>query len=421
LTEIRKDDDMKVSKSTRPKRQKRSKQSAPAPVTSNPFPPNPPDSGESYIPLDPADPTFSIWKQLRDTSKDPRRQPGPINLQRYEASFGWQGIPTFFGLPVALTPDDLKAGKVEVAILGAPLDLGFGMRGCAFGPKALRSSERYLGTGFGSAPHMHPMVNPFTELTIVDYGDAPVDPLSAHRSMEPIRAFVRGVAETGAIPVVVGGDHSLMYPDVAGVTDVWGKRKVSVVHFDAHWDALKVGFGHLISHGSPVYRLISEGHVPGHNFIQVGLRGYLPGEEDFKWMREEGFRFHTMAEIEKKGWDAVMAEVLEEAYDGAEYLYVSFDIDVLDPAYAPGTGTAEPGGLTTREVFPLVRGLCAERKLVGFELVELNPQADPGYTTALNSNRIVRECLTGIAMRKKGITDPRYLSPLTVEHGRLKK
>ena len=131
-------------------------------------------------------------------------------------------------------------------------------------------------------------------------------------------------------------------------------------------------------------------------------------------MRENNFRYHTMVEIERDGWDAVMQRILAEANDGPEYLYVSFDIDVLDPAYASGTGTPEPGGLTTREVFPLVRALCTENNLVGFELVELNPLVDPGYTTVMNANRLVQECLTGIAMRKVGITDGAYLNPLTV-------
>ena len=129
-------------------------------------------------------------------------------------------------------------------------------------------------------------------------------------------------------------------------------------------------------------------------------------------------RYHPMAEIEKYGWDAVMDRVLEEALgNGPEYIFISFDVDVLDPAYMPGTGTPEPGGLTTREVFPIIRGLCAAKQIVGFELVELNPMVDPGYTSAQNANRILAECLTGIAMRKKGITDPKYLSPLTTEHG----
>ena len=116
--------------------------------------------------------------------------------------------------------------------------------------------------------------------------------------------------------------------------------------------------------------------------------------------------------------DGRSERVIAEANDGPEYLYISFDIDVLDPAYTPGTGTPENGGLTPREVFPLVRGLCTEKNIVGFDLVELNPLADPGYTSILNANRIVQECLTGIAMRKKGITDGKYLNPLTSDDAR---
>jgi agmatinase len=167
----------------------------------------------------------------------------------------------------------------------------------------------------------------------------------------------------------------------------------------------------------PVYRLIEEGLVPGKNFIQVALRGYYPDESAFEWMRAQGFRYHTMAEIEDRGFKAVMNDVLKEATDGPKYMYVSFDIDTLDPAYVPGTGTPEPGGLTPREAFPIVRRLCAETNLVGFELVELAPMLDPTYVSALNANRLVRECLTGIAMRKKGLTSPHYLSPLTKRHG----
>ena len=176
--------------------------------------------------------------------------------------------------------------------------------------------------------------------------------------------------------------------------------------------------GHLISHAQPVRRLIEDGHINGKNYIQVGLRGYWPGDDGFRWMRQHGFRYHTMAEIERDGWDAVMERIIREANDGPKYLYVSFDIDVLDPAYTPGTGTPEPGGLTPREVFPLLRHLCAENNLVGFDLVEFNPLVDPGHTTVLYSNRIVQECLTGIAMRKKGITDRGYLSPLTADDER---
>jgi agmatinase len=370
------------------------------------------------IPLAENDPNLAAWKQRRDTSNDPKREPGPIHIQRYEDGHAYTGIPTFFMLPVALTQKDLKAGAVDVAIVGAPLDTSIGMRGAAFGPRAMRTSENNLYWGAWSDPHLHVMVNWQKELVAVDYGDAAVDYLSVERSMEPVREIVREIAETGAIPIVVGGDHSLEYPNVAGVADVYGRGNVGVIHFDAHYDAGESELGHLISHGQPVRRLVEEGHVLGKNYIQVGLRGYWPGEAGFEWMREQGFRYHTMAEIQRDGWDAVTARVLREAADGPEKLYISLDIDVLDPSYAPGTGTPEPGGLTNRELFPLIRRLCAENNLVGFDLVEFNPLADVGYTTGLNANRLIQECLTGIAMRKKGIAEKNYLSPLTVEDAR---
>lgn len=371
------------------------------------------ESNEPTIRLNPDDPTFDPWSALRDTSGDPEREPGPF----YPGRLWHSGVQTFFKLPVALTPSDLKAGKVEVAILGAPVDMGIGMRGAGNGPKSLRESLGVMPGG--DLAHIHVGVAWKQELVAVDYGDAPIDPWSVERSMPPVRTLVREIAGAGAIPIVIGGDHSLAYPNVAGVADVYGKENVGVIHFDAHYDAAADGFsGHLISHGMPVYRLVEEGHVLGKNYIQVGLRGYWPGEDGFKWMRDNDLRYHTMAEIERDGWTAVMERVLTEANDGPEHLYVSFDIDVLDPAFAPGTGTPEPGGLTTREVFPLVRALCAEKNLVGFDLVEVNPLVDPGYTTILNAERIVQECLTGVAMRKKGIADGGYLSPLTVEDGR---
>ena len=379
-------------------------------VVGQDFTPSVFDRNDGSIPLNPNDPSFDPWSQLRDPANDPDREPGPF----YPGRLRNAGVLTFFNLPIAINPADLTAGNVDVAILGAPLDMGVGMRGTAFGPGSLRES---LGvSGGGGLPHMHVGVAWKRELRVVDYGNSPIDRLSVERSMPPVRKLVREIASTGAIPLVIGGDHSLEYPDVAGVADVYGKENVGVIHFDAHYDAAAEGYsGHLISHAQPIYRLIEEGHILGSNYIQVGLRGYWPGEEGFQWMRENNFRYHTMVEIERDGWDAVMQRILAEANDGPEYLYVSFDIDVLDPAYASGTGTPEPGGLTTREVFPLVRALCTENNLVGFELVELNPLVDPGYTTVMNANRLVQECLTGIAMRKVGITDGAYLNPLTVE------
>lgn len=377
---------------------------------------------QAVIPLDTGDPSYNAWRELRDLSEDPKREPGIINIQKYEMGMSFNSIPTFFNMPVAMSPADLKASQVDIAVMGATTDMGTGMRGAAHGPNAVRNSQVYGGYG-ARQPHLHTMVDPLQDLVVADFGNSPIDFMSTERSVHAICAFVRSAAEVEirpgehVIPFIVGGDHSLMYPDVAAMTDVYGKGNVGVVHFDAHYDAGKYLMGHLIGHGMPVYRLIEEGLVPGKNFIQVGLRGYYPDEKAFEWMREQGFRYHTMADIERRGFPAVMEDVIAEANNGPEYIYVSFDIDVLDPAFVPGTGTPEPGGLTPREAFPILRRLCAETNVIGFELVELSPMIDPTYVSALNANRLLRECMTGVAMRKKGLTEPHYLSPLTVEHG----
>ena len=373
----------------------------------------PADPEDAIIRLDPDAASLDVWSQLRDTSGDADREPGLIQIGRLNIP----GVQSFFDLPVALNQDDLRAANVDIAIMGAGVDMGVGMRGAAEGPSALRLDMATVSTGY--LPHMHVGVAWKRELVAVDYGDAPIDILSVERSMPPVRRMVREIAETGAIAIVIGGDHSLEYPNVAGVADVYGKANVGVIHFDAHFDAGDSFIsGHLISHSQPIRRLIDDGHVLGKNYIQVGLRGYWPGEEGFAWMRENELRYHTMAEIERDGWGAVMKRILAEANDGPEYLYISFDIDVLDPSYTPGTGTPEPGGLRPREVFPLLRELCSQNNLVGFDLVELNPLVDPGYTTVLYSSRIVQECLTGIAMNRKGITESGYLNPLTSEDDR---
>lgn len=361
--------------------------------------PLPADS--AIIRLDASDPNLAVWRD-RDISGDPPREPGPIEVG---------SVLTFFGLPIARTTEDLVAGEVEIAFLGAPVDMGVGFRGAGEGPTALRAMRRSVGS-------METMISWRSELTAVDYGNAPIDNLSVERSMPPIRRMVREIAETGAIPVIIGGDHSIEFANVAGLADVYGKENVGVIHFDAHYDAGDARHGHLISHAQPVRRLIDEGHILGRNFIQVGLRGSWPGPEGFEWMRENGLRYHTMAEIDRDGWTNVMQEVLDQANEGPEYLHISFDVDVMDPAYTSGTGTPVPGGLTPREVFYMVRGLCSENNVVGFDLVELNPLVDPGYTTVLNAKQIVDECMTGIALRKLGLGNRDYLSPLTRSDGR---
>jgi agmatinase len=372
------------------------------------------------IPLDPRDPTRDVSKLFRDPNDNPKREPGPINIQKTPGGFYYQGIPTFFRAPVALGPEDLKAGKVEVAIMGASFDMSTSMRGTAWGPQAVRTGEVGASAWGELITLAHPSVGDIDfmqELTVVDYGDAPIDPFSTERSIISVHKMVKEIAETGAIPVIVGGDHSLMYPDVVAITDVYGKGNVGVIHFDAHFDGIPLMFGHYITHGAPVRRLIDEGHVKGKNFVQIGLNSSKPGGKDVKWMRQNQVRYHMMAEIEKKGWEVVMKQALAEALDGPEYIFITVDTDVLDPAWAPGMGTPEPGGLSIRELFPMLRAVGVQNKVVGIDMVEVNPLTDPTYRSKLVAVRILRELLTGIAMQKRGITDPSYLDAQWIDHG----
>ncbi|MBT8147930.1 MAG: agmatinase family protein [Gammaproteobacteria bacterium] len=360
------------------------------------------------IDLNTDSPEFNAWRLRRPRSMDPEREPGPIKLGRYN---GRGGPPTFGGFPLALTPEDLKAGEVDVAIVGAPLNMGSGWRDSgAQATVEMRVQGRAMG---GSDQYVQ--IDAGKVLNIVDYGDVAIDNASTERSMKHVREVVREIAETGAVPVIIGGDHSLEYPNVAGLADVYGKEQLSVIHFDSHYDAWWGGV-HLISHGAPVYRLLNEGHVRPADYIQVGLRSSGPDEEAFKWMREVGMRFHTMAEVEQRGWDAVIDRVVAEASEEGRKLHISFDIDVIDPGFTKATGTPVPGGLNMRESITIVRRLCAESDVVGFDLVELHPALDPTYVTTLNSAFIVKACLTGLAMREEGLTEEHYLSPIASEH-----
>ena len=365
------------------------------------------------IPLNTRSPTFNAWNAIRPRSMDPAREPGAVNLGRRSGGFSsTSGPPTFGGYPLALTKEDLFAANVDVAIVGAPLNMGSQWRDSG---RQATTDLRLYGWPM-SGMDQYAMINVGRDMNIVDYGDIAIDNDSTERSMQHVRDVIREIASTGAVPMILGGDHSLEYPNVAALADVYGKEKVSVIHFDSHYDAWWGGDAHLIHHGYPVYRLINEGHVRGADYIQVGLRSSGVAASAFKWMREIGMRYHNMAEVEARGWDAVIDRVLSEAKEEGRKIHISFDIDVLDPAFATATGTPVSGGLNMREAITIVRRLCAESNVVGFDLVELHPALDPTYRTTLNSAHIVKACLVGLAMNRKGLTAVHYLSPLSSEH-----
>ena len=347
------------------------------------------------------------------------RPPGPVTVNRRANEMSWSGIQTFLKMPVCLTPEDLRAGRVDVAIGGAPWDgTATGLTGTQLGPRAVRSGD-YL-TDAPRLSHLDVRVDPLEQLVICDYGDADVLIGDPERTYDNIRAFVGEILDGGAIPIIIGGDHGITWPSATAVADAYGYGKVGVVHFDAHADTAPDMRGALHGHGTPMRRLIESGAVPGRNFVQVGLRGYLPEPAVLAWMRERQMRSHYMAEIRRDGFGVVLERAIDEALDHADHLYISVDVDVADPAYAPGTGTPEPGGLTSAEVMWAVRRLAAEVGMVGMDVVELSPPYDVGPgITAQFARRCVLEALTGTAMRRLGLTEPDYLDPRSAgtEHG----
>jgi agmatinase len=302
----------------------------------------------------------------------------------------YAGLLTFGGLPY--TEDPAELAGFDVAIVGAPTDeLVSDRPGARFGPRAIRAASCPPG------PHLEAGVDAFAALRIVDFGDAPVIPADPLRSHAAIEETVGHVVAAGAIPIVLGGDHSIAEPDIRACATARGP--LALVHLDTHTDTGTEVFGVELSHGTPMYRLVEGGHVVPERYVQIGLRGYWPTEREFEWQRERGITSFFMHDVRDLGIEEVVRRTL--AIVGEAPAYLTIDIDVLDPAFAPGTGTPEPGGMTTVELLLAARTLAAGLDLVGAELVEVLPTAvGSADVTALAGERVVREILTGIALRR---------------------
>ena len=254
----------------------------------------------------------------------------------HEEKPDYAGLLTYGAVPYTQDPAHLEG--VDVAIVGAPTDdLVSDRPGTRFGPRAIRSAS------YPEGAHLEAKVDAFEELRIVDFGDAPVIPADPVRSHEAIEALVGQVLGTGAIPVVLGGDHSISEPDIRACAAAHGP--VGVVHFDTHTDTGTEVFGVEVSHGTPFYRLVEQGHLDPRRYVQIGLRGYWPGKAEFDWQAERGITSFFMHDVRDLGIKEVVRRAVETVGAGPGFLTV--DVDVLDPAFAPGTGTPEPGGMTT--------------------------------------------------------------------------
>jgi agmatinase len=302
----------------------------------------------------------------------------------------YAGLLSFAGLPYTESAEDLA--DVDVAIVGAPIDeLTSGRPGTRFGPRAIRAASGWLGR------HLDAGINPRDILEVVDFGDAPVIPADPAASHIAIDGTVGEVVDAGAIPLVLGGDHSIAEPDIRACAE--RKGPLGLVHFDAHTDTGRELFGVEVSHGSPMYRLVEQGHVAGERYVQIGLRGYWPGEEEFAWQREHGIRSIFMREVIERGIRDAVATAIETIGPGPAF--ASIDVDVLDPAFAPDTGTPEPGGMTSADLLWASRELATELELVGADVVEVMPPAGgaPDITSLVGA-RIAFELITGLAARK---------------------
>ncbi|HET7683658.1 MAG TPA: agmatinase [Marmoricola sp.] len=325
-------------------------------------------------------------------------------MTRYGAQFGPDL--TFLGVDKVDLEDRDALAAADVVVIGAPFDGGTSHRpGTRFGPMAIRQTC-YLPHD-GSRPHLALRVDALQDIRVLDAGDVEMPPGEIERSLGALEEAVFAVSSAGAIPLVLGGDHSIALPDATGVARHHGFGRVSMIHFDAHADTGDIEFGSLYGHGQPMRRLIESGALRGDRFLQMGLRGYWPGPETLDWMADQRMRSYEMTEIGARGLDACLDEASLIALDECDAVFLSVDIDVCDPGHAPGTGTPEPGGLSARQLLDAVRRICLTLPVAGIDVVEVSPPYDHAEITAYLANRVCLEALSALAARKHGLAhDP---------------
>ena len=296
------------------------------------------------------------------------------------------GPSTFARLPHVRTTDE-----VDVAIVGVPFDTGVTYRvGGRFGPGAVRDASvmlRPFNTNLDVAP--------FEILSCVDFGDVSIVPGYTERSYDAIEGAVAPIVEAGVIPILIGGDHACTLPHLRATRS---RGPVAVIDFDSHTDAWDSYFGEKYNHGTWMRRAIEEGLVDVNRSIEVGLRGSIYERGDWDGLRTElGLEFLTTEDVFRLGPEAVAGAIRERVGTGPAF--ISFDIDVVDPAYAPGTGTPEAGGPSARDMLAILRRLT-EIEFVGFDVVEVIPAYDPAGQTATLAANIAYEMLSLVALRR---------------------
>ena len=322
---------------------------------------------------------------MNDTSTVAGKRPQPIDAALVPR---FAGIPTFMRLPPAAS-----AADVDVALVGVPFDGGTTNRaGARHGPREIRNQSSLM-----RRVHHVSNVAPYDLVRVGDLGDCPINPIDLMDALAKIETFFAGIRAAGATPISAGGDHLISLPILRAL----GKgRPLGMIHFDAHSDTNDRYFGdNPYTHGTPFRRAVEEGVLDPKRVVQIGMRGSIYDPSDYDFAKANGIRIIFMEEFARRGPEDVMTEA--RAIVGDRAIYLSFDIDVIDPSMAPGTGTPEIGGITTREaqaMLRLLRGLT----IAGADVVEVSPPFDLGGMTALAGATVMFELLCVIAEKRAG-------------------
>lgn len=293
------------------------------------------------------------------------------------------GISTMMRLPYAKSDEDLK--KLDAAYVGIPLDIGTSWRsGTRFGPRTIRNESVMI-----RPYNMATKAAPFESLNVADIGDIPINTYDLKKSLSIIEDYYNKLLSHNIIPLAIGGDHTITLAILRAMSKKY-KDKIAIIHIDAHADTNEEMFGEKIAHGTTFRRAVEENLIDSKNTFQIGLRAQGYSHEDFEWGRKIGFTIFQAEDLWYKSLKPIISEIKSKIKD--KFTYISFDIDSIDPSYAPGTGTPEIGGITSTQALEVIRE-CHGLNIIGCDLVEVSPPYDHGGITSLLAANLLYEML----------------------------
>lgn len=309
-------------------------------------------------------------------------------MAKYNQPLSGNDMPRFAGPGTMMRlPSADTASGLDACFVGVPVDIGTSHRsGARFGPREIRAESTMI-----RPYNMWSKVSPFDRMQVADVGDVAINTFDLKRTIEIIERYFVDLLAHHVVPLSIGGDHTITYPILRAIHNTHGP--VGLIHIDAHADINDDMFGERIAHGTPFRRACEDGLLDNARVVQIGLRATGYSDADFDWPRQRGWRVVQAEECWHKSLNPLMAEVRDQMGDGPVYL--SFDIDGVDPAFAPGTGTAEVGGLTSMQALEIVRGATGVN-IVGCDLVEVSPPYDPTGCTAVLAANLLYEMLCAL-------------------------